>query len=121
MARRRPAHRGPRHGLSSAGRLRSFVLLLVVTGAFMAIGIKLVVIQGVDSAHYLAAGGSEWEQTITLPGERGAILDRNGNELAMSVPQTTIYANPHQVSDPRGRRLSWRPSWGCPPRPSRIS
>jgi len=57
-------------------------------------------IQGVHSARYLAAGGSEWEQTVTLPAERGAILDRNGYELAMSVPQTTIYADPHQVSDP---------------------
>jgi cell division protein FtsI (penicillin-binding protein 3) len=80
----------------------------------MAIGIKLVVIQGVDSAHYLAAGGSEWEQTITLPGERGAILDRNGNELAMSVPQTTIYANPHQVSDPRGEAAQLAPILGMP-------
>ncbi len=76
------------------------MLLALVTVAFAAIGIKLVVIQGVNSTRYLAVGASEWEQVVTLPAERGAILDRNGDELAMSVPQTTIYADPRQVNDP---------------------
>jgi cell division protein FtsI (penicillin-binding protein 3) len=73
--------------------------LLLIGAAFLAIGIKLVVIQGVDSAHYLAAGASEWQQTVALPAQRGGILDRNGDDLAVSIPQTTIYADPHQVSD----------------------
>src|SRR5579864_7621268 len=96
----RPAHRAPRTGLSPNGRARAFILLLVIAAAFLVICARLVMIQGVHSSRYLAAGGSEWEQTVTLPAERGAILDRNGYELAMSVPQTTIYADPHQVSDP---------------------
>jgi cell division protein FtsI (penicillin-binding protein 3) len=81
-------------------------------GCFAAICVKLVMIQGVNSATYLAAGGSEWEQTVVLPGERGAILDRNGYELAMSVPQTTIYADPHQVSDPRAEAAALAPILG---------
>jgi cell division protein FtsI (penicillin-binding protein 3) len=81
----------------------------VVAAAFTAIGIKLVVIQGVDSAHYLAAGGSEWLQTVALPAARGSILDRNGDELAISAPQTTIYADPHQVNDPRGEAAALAP------------
>src|SRR5262249_42182315 len=96
---RRPAHRVTRRGLSRTGRVRSFGLLLLIAVAFLAIGIKLVMIQGVNSSHYLAAGASEWEQTITLPAQRGGILDRNGNDLAVSIPQTTIYADPHEVSD----------------------
>jgi cell division protein FtsI (penicillin-binding protein 3) len=101
-SRHRPAHRAPRPGLHPRGRARAFILLLVVAAAFLVICAKLVMIQGVHSGRYLAAGGSEWEQTVTLPAERGAILDRNGFELAMSVPQTTIYADPHQVTDPLG-------------------
>jgi cell division protein FtsI (penicillin-binding protein 3) len=108
-ARRRGAHRLPPRGLGASGRLRSFALLLLITAAFAAIGIKLVVIQGVASAHYLAAGGSEWEQAITLPAERGSILDRNGDELAISVPQTTIYADPRQVSDPSAEAAALAP------------
>jgi cell division protein FtsI (penicillin-binding protein 3) len=98
--RRQPKLGAPRRGLGPSGRFRSFVLLLLVVVAFAAIGLKLVVIQGVHSDEYLAAGGSEWEQAITLPAERGSILDRNGDELAMSLPQTTIYADPHQVNNP---------------------
>jgi cell division protein FtsI (penicillin-binding protein 3) len=96
----RPTDVGGHRRLGSYGRRRAFTILLALGGAFAAISIKLLVIQGISSTQYLAAGGSEWEQTITLPGERGSILDRSGDELAMSVPQTTIYADPHQVADP---------------------
>jgi cell division protein FtsI (penicillin-binding protein 3) len=117
MARARPgssgpAHRAPRPGLGRSGRARAFVLLLITAAAFVVICARLVLIQGVHSSRYLAAGGSEWEQTITLPAERGAILDRNGYELAMSVPQTTIYADPYQVSDPLAEASALAPILG---------
>jgi cell division protein FtsI (penicillin-binding protein 3) len=86
--------------------------LLVIAAAFLVICARLVMIQGVHSSRYLAAGGSEWEQTVTLPAERGAILDRNGYELAMSVPQTTIYADPHQVADPLAEASALAPILG---------
>ncbi|HUJ65652.1 MAG TPA: penicillin-binding protein 2, partial [Acidimicrobiales bacterium] len=86
--------------------------MLVAAAAFLVICAKLVMIQGVHSGQYLAAGGSEWEQTVSLPAERGAILDRNGYELAMSVPQTTIYADPHQVTDPLGEASTLAPILG---------
>jgi cell division protein FtsI (penicillin-binding protein 3) len=92
------------------------VLLLLVTAAFLAIGIKLVLIQGVQSSHYLAAGASEWEQSVNLPAQRGGILDRDGNELAMSIPQTTIYADPHQVSNPPAEASALSPILSMPPR-----
>ena len=98
--RYRPVHRAPRRGLGTQGQARAFKMLLMTAVAFVVICVKLVSIQGLDSARYLAAGGSEWEQTVTLPGERGAILDRSGYELAMSVPQTTLYADDRQVADP---------------------
>jgi cell division protein FtsI (penicillin-binding protein 3) len=98
--RYRPVHRAPRRGLGRRGQVRAFKMLIFSAIAFTVICVRLVAIQGFDSARYLAAGGSEWEQTVTLPGERGAILDRNGYELAMSIPQTTIYADPRQVAEP---------------------
>jgi cell division protein FtsI (penicillin-binding protein 3) len=98
--RTRPGHRAHRSGLSHGGQRRAFSMLLLITVAFLCIGFKLADIQGINSSHYLAAGGSEWEQTVTLPAERGSILDRNGDELAMSIPQATIYADPYQVADP---------------------
>lgn len=110
--RHQAAHRAPRRGLGRRGRVRAFALLVTVAVAFAVICGKLVVIQGFDSASYLAAGGSEWEQHVILPGERGAILDRNGYELAMSIPQTTVYADPRQVSDPRAEAAALAPVLG---------
>jgi cell division protein FtsI (penicillin-binding protein 3) len=97
-------------GLGPRGRIRAFGLLLVVGIAFAAIVARLTIIQGVDSKRYLEVGQSEWTHSVTLAGERGAILDRNGDELAMSVPQTTIYADPHEIDlaqvDPDAVKLS---------------
>ncbi len=111
LTRYRPAHGAPRR-LDASGRKRAFALLLVSAVVFAGIGVRLVLIQGIDSQRYIAVGSSEWQQTVTLPAERGAILDRNGLELAMSVPQKTIYADPHQVSDPRAEALALAPVLG---------
>jgi cell division protein FtsI (penicillin-binding protein 3) len=89
-------------------------MLLLTAAAFVVICVKLVSIQGINSASYLATGGSEWKQTVSLPGERGAILDRNGYELALSVPQTTIYADPRQVNDPAAEAAQLAPILGIP-------
>jgi cell division protein FtsI (penicillin-binding protein 3) len=61
--------------------------------------VRLGQLQGLQSQQYVTIGKSEYVHTITLDGERGAILDRSGDELAMSVPQSTIYADPQQVTN----------------------
>ncbi len=42
------------------------------------------------------------EETTTIPAGRGSILDRTGVRLAIGEQDTTIYADPHLVVDPRG-------------------
>jgi cell division protein FtsI (penicillin-binding protein 3) len=37
---------------------------------------------------------------VQLPAERGSVLDRNRAELAMTMPQRTVWANPRLVTDP---------------------
>ncbi|HLC20610.1 MAG TPA: penicillin-binding protein 2, partial [Candidatus Methylomirabilis sp.] len=39
-------------------------------------------------------------RTITLDAPRGAIYDRDGEQLAISQSMATVYANPKQVKDP---------------------
>src|SRR5262249_30225873 len=48
------------------------------------------------------AGGRQGREETVLKASRGAIFDRNGDELALSVPATTIYVNPKLVADPVG-------------------
>jgi cell division protein FtsI (penicillin-binding protein 3) len=69
---------------------------------FGAVAVRLVYIQGLSANRLVAVGRSQRISTVYLPGERGSIFDRNGHELAISIPQSTIWANPHLVTDPVG-------------------
>ena len=39
-------------------------------------------------------------RAVALPAERGSIFDRNGEDLALTVPQQTIWADPRLIADP---------------------
>ncbi len=78
------------------------VMLLAFTLVFVAIAVRLVTIQAVSADHYLAVGLSQRLTTTSLPGQRGTIFDRTGQDLAVSVSQTTLWADPQLVTDPQG-------------------
>jgi cell division protein FtsI (penicillin-binding protein 3) len=71
-----------------------FLLALVVV-----IG-RAAWIQGVKGGQLSADAQSQQSETLTVPAQRGAILDRNGNDLAVSEDAATIFATPYQVKDP---------------------
>ncbi|HEY3722006.1 MAG TPA: penicillin-binding protein 2 [Acidimicrobiia bacterium] len=68
--------------------------------ALAVIVVRLVDVQGVEGSHYEAMAMAQRVHTVTLGAERGSIFDRDGNDLALSVPQHTIYADPRVVKDP---------------------
>jgi cell division protein FtsI (penicillin-binding protein 3) len=68
--------------------------------AFVAIVGRLALVQGFSAGPYAAIGYSERIHTVDLPAGRGSIFDRNGNDLAMSVPQSTVWADPRLVTAP---------------------
>ena len=68
--------------------------------AFGAIVARLVQVQALGGQEYAAFGASQRVQEITLPADRGSIFDRNGNDLAVSLPQQTIWANPTLIRHP---------------------
>jgi cell division protein FtsI (penicillin-binding protein 3) len=49
---------------------------------------------------YLAQGQRQRIRSTTLQVGRGSLLDRDGNHLALSLPQRTIFADPFLVEDP---------------------
>jgi cell division protein FtsI (penicillin-binding protein 3) len=68
--------------------------------AFGAVVVRLVFVQGLSSARYATFGQSQRLTTVHIPAERGSILDRNHVELAMTIRQRTVWANPQLVRDP---------------------
>jgi cell division protein FtsI/penicillin-binding protein 2 len=57
-------------------------------------------LQGVQGAQLASEAISQQTETVTVPGLRGSLLDRRGNELAASEDAVTIFATPYQVKDP---------------------
>lgn len=55
--------------------------------------VKLVGVQFADASTLAAQGLEQRQRTETIPAQRGSILDRNGTELAISVPRTTVAVN----------------------------
>ena len=68
--------------------------------AFAAIGVRLFDLQARDRSHLASLGLGQRVRTVTIPAERGNIFDRTGKVLAVSVPQTTIVADPRVIKDP---------------------
>jgi len=90
---------------ATAGRLtgrRAMALLVVLSLGLSAVILRLTQVQAVSAAQYEKLGANQRIRKITLAAERGAIFDRNGVDLALSVNQQTVWANPKVVTDPAG-------------------
>jgi cell division protein FtsI (penicillin-binding protein 3) len=60
-----------------------------------------VYVQTIGASQYVSYGVEQRIEPIELAGGRGAIYDRNETDLALSIPQTTIAADPSIVEDAR--------------------
>ena len=74
--------------------------MLVTVVAFAGIGVRLFDLQARDRSHLSSLGVGQRVRAVSIPAERGQIFDRNGKVLAMSVPQTTVVADPRVIEDP---------------------
>jgi cell division protein FtsI (penicillin-binding protein 3) len=79
-------------------RRRLRVCLAMVLGIFGVFGIRLFQIQGLDASAYAAQAIESGTAKSTDPAPRGAILDRNGVELATNVDGLTLTADPSMTS-----------------------
>jgi len=75
-----------------------FFLCLVLLSSIM---LRAFWLQGVQGSSFASQASSQQEDLIEIPGLRGAILDRNGLELAGSEPGASVYATPYQIKDPQ--------------------
>ena len=99
-ARRRGILRGRKSGTGGFdGRIRLlrfvFIVFLVVVGG------KAVALAS-SSQNLTKIAQEQQVKEVILPAPRGAILDRNGHELAVGKPQQTVYATPYLLVDAAG-------------------
>ena len=114
-ARSRPTQvrrRAPRRSRRTYGRASLWkagrptvriIVLVVVCSALLIVAVgRVALLTTVDRAQYTAFGARQRLYRVELTAERGSIFDRNHTELAISVPQTTVWADPRLVQDIAG-------------------
>ncbi|HMD06218.1 MAG TPA: penicillin-binding protein [Candidatus Acidoferrum sp.] len=82
---------------------RVHVRLLIIAGvAFLWIGAvfgRLTYLQLFRHSDYLARALRQQQRSFEITPERGAIYDRNGRPLAMSIPVDSAFAVPSEIAD----------------------
>lgn len=81
-------------------RRRLFAVLLVAILLFTLVIGRLAQVQVLASDTYADIGENQRVHTVKLPAGRGSIFDRNGHDLALSVPQQTVWGDPQAIKDP---------------------
>lgn len=101
---RRPPARSPERPAKiwkvGSPRRRFQWLALVAIGAVSAMVIRSADIQVVRGEALRADGANQRSSFVKIPASRGSIFDRDGNELAITVPALSLYANPRAIVDP---------------------
>jgi cell division protein FtsI (penicillin-binding protein 3) len=78
---------------------RLVALLCVTTLALGVIFARLTVLQVSQASDLQDLAADQRVRTVVLPAQRGQILDRTGERLALSMPARDVYADPRYVSD----------------------
>ena len=84
---------------------RSKLIVAAMALAFVGLAVRACYVQVFENAFYKRQGEVRFARTLTLPANRGRILDRNGLILASSVPAPSVWANPEEIDrSPEGLR-----------------
>ena len=73
------------------------LLTIFFSAIVIALGSKVVHLKITQQEFLQDKSNARVERQITIPANRGMILDRNGEPLAISTPVMSVWANPQEV------------------------
>jgi cell division protein FtsI (penicillin-binding protein 3) len=76
---------------------RSKFIVAAIALGFMGLVARAAYVQVIANDFFLRQGEVRFARTLSLPANRGRVLDRNGLLLASSVPAPSIWANPEDI------------------------
>jgi cell division protein FtsI/penicillin-binding protein 2 len=79
-------------------RAKLFFYLCLVMAAYL--GVRLYLVQVVDGPDLARKALAQRSDTVEVFARRGFIADRNGAMLVRSLPSESVYAVPHDLTDP---------------------
>lgn len=84
----------------SSPRLRLLIVFGLALVWMLAVVARLSYLQLFRYREYLERANRQQERIIEVSPMRGPIYDRNGRELAMSIPVDSCFADPAEITDP---------------------
>ena len=94
----RSSHDRSNHGSGSGPPRWRALFMLVLFAGFAAILVwRAIDLQVSDQAFLTQEGDKRHLRTVSVPASRGAVVDRNGEPLALSAPAETVWAVPAAV------------------------
>jgi cell division protein FtsI (penicillin-binding protein 3) len=81
-------------------RFRLILVCICVALASVTVVARLYSLQIKNHAQFTARATEQHQGEFTLPERRGALLDRHGRTLAVSLKTSSFYAHPRRVEDP---------------------
>jgi len=105
----KPNRRAVKKAQPHLSKGRFYFALLVVFGVFGSLVARAAYIQLIEPERLIYEGDRRSLRADATTVQRGSILDRNGRELAVSVPVQTVWADPKRVHE--GDGLANRERW----------
>ncbi len=76
---------------------RARLVVVLIAGALAALVGRAFYLQGLEYGFLQAKGESRYSRVLEVPANRGRVLDRNGEALAVSTPVKSVWAIPEDV------------------------
>ena len=76
---------------------RSKFIVAAIALGFMGLVARAAYVQVIANDFYIEQGQVRFARTLSLPANRGRVMDRHGVLLASSVPAPSIWANPEDI------------------------
>ena len=105
----KPNRRAVKKAQPHLSKGRFYFALLIVFGVFGSLVARAAYIQLIEPERLIFEGDRRSLRADATTVQRGSILDRNGRELAVSVPVQTVWADPKRVHE--GDGLANRERW----------
>lgn len=80
---------------------RALIVCLALVAGFSILSARLVHLQWTDRSAAVIKAARASSRTITLPGARGTIVDRNEEIIARNFPVTSVVADMQHLADPK--------------------
>ena len=106
VTRRPPGQRTPTE------HRRLLAVLVVAVVAFGVVAYRVASVQVLRPDALIAFGEDQRTRVTAVDAPRGSIVDRNGADLALSIPSATVEANPSVIEDPLATAQALAPVLG---------